>query len=107
MRPSPGPHDRAPLGPSPRPPPPWGPGHAHAPQAPSLPFDFPLRNLAWARGPALSTFSHPKCEAPWAAGREGAAGPAHPGTEAEPPLLAGGRGGSQVAEFCSFASIIS
>lgn len=107
MRPSPGPHDRAPLGLSPHPPLPWGTGHAHASWALSLPFDCPLRNLAWARGLALSTFSHPECEALWTAGREGAAGPTCLGPRVEPLLLAGDSGGSQVPKFCSFASIIS
>lgn len=103
MRPSLGPHDRAPLGLSPCPPLPWGTGHAHASWAPSLPFDCPLRNLAWARGLALSTFSHPECEALWTAGRLGGSRSHLPGPRGGAP--APGRRqwrkpGAQVLQLC-------
>lgn len=79
-------------------PPPWGLGHIPAFQAPSFPLDSPLRNLAWPRGLALSTFSHPKSEALGTTGKEGAVGP-YPSLalRLQPLLPAKGSGESQVA----------
>lgn len=105
MRPSPGPHDRAPPAPSRTLP------HLGALATPMLPrppaaLDFPLRNLAGARGLTLSTFSHPRSEAPdgWEGGDSSPL--PLPAPRPRPLLLTRGNGGSR-GRGCGFASIIS
>lgn len=72
MQPSLGPHDRTPPATPDVIPLPGALAMSLLSRPPAFPLDSPLRNPAWPRGLTLSTFSHPKSEAPGTAVREGA-----------------------------------